>query len=410
MAGARGTMTERRPGVWRLRVVAGYDPRTGNPKQVSRTVKGTKREAQRALAKFVTEVDSDQVAVSASMSLADFLDRWVEHVAASTRSPTTVQGYRYKVKNVVAKLGKVKLSKLTAEQLDKAYAELLNEGLSPVTVHHCHGVLSAALNQAVKWGIVPYAITERASPPPRRTTPKKIPTPETIRGLVTRAEERGQPVLAAAIAIAATTGMRRGELLGLRWTDLDRENGTVTVQRAVKHADGAGWLVGDPKTHQVRAIALDDFTLQVLATHHKRAQESAAQAQVNLLPDGYILTFDPAGQTFMSPDSLTQAFRRLRTRAGVSDITPHTLRHFSASALVAAGEDVRTVSGRLGHADATTTLRVYSHMMPGRDRHAATFLGQLMTGAALGTADKGAPIDAQEPPDAEGPRDFPATG
>ena len=392
MSEARGTMTERQPGVWRLRVVAAYDPRTGNPKQVSRTVKGSKREAQKALAKFVTEVESGNVPVSASMTLADFLDRWLDHVAASACSPTTVQGYRYKIKNIVAKLGEVKLTKLTAEQLDKAYADLLNEGLSAATVHHCHGVLSAALNKAVKWDLVPYAVTDRASPPPRRNAPKKIPTPGTVRDLAASAEERGQPVLAAAIAIAATTGMRRGELLGLRWIDLDRENGTVTVRRAVKHADGPGWLVGDPKTHQVRAIALDDFTLEVLSTHRKRAEEWAAQARVKLASDAYVLTFDPTGQTFMSPDSLTQAFRRLRAREGLTDITPHTLRHFSASVLVAGGEDVLTVSGRLGHADATTTLRVYSHLMPGRDRHAANFLGQLMAGAGLGAADKGAPI------------------
>lgn len=91
-------MTERQPGVWRLRVVAAYNPGTGNPKQVSRTVKGSKREAQKALAKFVTEVEPGNVPVSASMTLADFLDRWLDHVAASACSPTTVQGYRYRSK------------------------------------------------------------------------------------------------------------------------------------------------------------------------------------------------------------------------------------------------------------------------------------------------------------------------
>lgn len=384
----KGTMTERAPRTWRLRVYIGDDPLTGRPRQATRTFKGTKKHASTALAEFVAECANGLAPTVGAPTVSAYLDQWIIHIG-STRSPTTVRGYREKVKRIDAKVGRIRLSKLTARTLDRTYREWLDEGLSPTTVHHLHGVLSAALNQAVKWGIVSQAVTKRTSPPPLRVTPKKIPTPAVIQGLISSAEGKGQPILAAAIALAATTGLRRGELVGLRWNDLDTSAATLHVRRSVKHADGPGWVIGPPKTHQERTIALDAFTLAVLAEHRARIESAAEQALVVVDPDAYILTFDPTGVEPMRPDSLGQAFARLCRSQDVSDVSLHTLRHFSASVLVASGRDVRTVAGRLGHANATTTLRVYAHMVEGRDRDAANFLGELMSASKLAALDKG---------------------
>jgi integrase len=119
-------------------------------------------------------------------------------------------------------------------------------------------------------------------------------------------------------------------------------------------------VVGETKTHAQRRIALDAFSAEVLRRHHDDTWRRAAEACVDLVADGYVFTLDPTGATPMKPDSLGQAFSRLCVREGVSGLSLHTLRHFSASVLVAPGRDVRTIAGRLGHADATTTLRVYS--------------------------------------------------
>jgi integrase len=208
--------------------------------------------------------------------------------------------------------------------------------------------------------------------------PKELPTPHMIQQLISAAEDKGQPILAAAIAIASTTGVRRGELLGLRWGDIDADRATLHVRRAIKHNDGAGWVIGPPKTHQERTIALDSFTMAVLTEHRARVETWARDASTPLDPDGYVLTFDPSASKPMKPDSLGQAFGRLCRAENITGVSLHTLRHFSASMLIAAGRDVRTVAGRLGHADASTTLRVYAHMVEGRDREAADFLGQLM--------------------------------
>ena len=384
----RGTMTERSPGIWRLRVYIGDDPATGAPRQATRTFRGAKRAAQIALAKFVVEVASGRAPVGGSTTLAALLDQWIAHIAP-TRSPTTIRGYKEKARRIDAKLGRVPLAKLTPHTLDRAYREWLEEGLHPTTVHHLHGVISAALNQAEKWGLVTSAVTKRTSPPPLRSQPKKVPTPEVIQRLISAAEDRGQPVLAAAIAVAATTGVRRGELVGLRWSDIDVGARTLTVRRAVKHDDGPGWVVGSPKTHQQRTIALDGFTLAVLGEHRGRVERWAAQATLPLADDAYVLTLDVTGAQPMKPDSLSQAFARLCRASGVEGVSLHTLRHFSASVLLASGRDVRTVAGRLGHADAVTTLRVYSHMIEGRDRDAADFLGELLSARPRAALDKG---------------------
>jgi integrase len=383
----RGTKQERSPGVWRLRVFTGTDPVTGNPRQATRTFRGTKKQAESALADFVHELGGGSVATDSS-TVAEYLDRWLNHIATS-RSPTTVRGYRGKIGRINTKLGGIRLSKLTAQHLDLAYRQWLDEGLHPTSVHHLHGVLSAALNQAVKWRIVPAAVTKQASPPPLRLKPKVIPRPDVVQRLIAGAENRGQPALAGAIAIAATTGARRGELLGTRWTDIDFDAHILHIRRAIKHHDGPGWVIGPTKTHAERRIALDAFSMRVLKAHRKAAEQRAQEAMVVFDPDGYVFTFDPTGTTPMKPDSLGQAFRRLCEKEDVDGVSLHTLRHFSASVLVGSGRDVRTIAGRLGHSDPTTTLRVYAHMIDGRDRDAAEFIGGLLAPKKAAALDKG---------------------
>jgi integrase len=305
------------------------------------------------------------------------------------RSPTTIRDYRDKIKRLKEKLGRILLSKLTAQRLDLVNKAWLDEGLHPTTIHHLHAVLSAAPDQAVKWSVVPYAATKSATPPPLRTRPKATPSPDVIQQLIAGAEERGQPVLVAVIALAATTGARKGSSSALRWSDADLDAAVLYIRRTIKHADGSGWVVGETKTHAQRRIALDAFSAEVLRRHHDDAMCRATNACVDLVADGYVLTFDPTGATPMKPDSLGQAFGRLCIREGVAGVSLHTLQHFSASVLVASGRDVRTIAGRLGHADATTTLRVYSHMIEGRHRDAAEFLGGLPAANKTAALDKG---------------------
>ncbi len=372
----RGTIKEARPGVWRLRVVVGYRS-DGQPRQASRTIRGTRRAAQGELAKFVVDVENANAPLVGAMTLAAYLERWMDHVRAH-RQPDTVRNYAVKCRRFSAELGRVRLDKLRAHQLDEVYRRWMAGGMAPSTVRAYHAVLSAALSQAVKWDLVPRSIAPLATLPTvdgRRLT---VPDVETVRLLI-KESEQSDPVLSAAIMLAALTGCRRGELLGLRWSDVDRARMVLHVERSVKREEeGRALRVGPTKTHQNRRVSLDRVTLAVIDTHLGRAKGWATDALVNLDTDGYILTEDPTGTTPMAPDTMTHRFSRLARRLGLPSLRFHDLRHSVATTLLGAGYDLAIVAGRLGHRDPTITLRVYSHALEERDRQAAVTLGQLM--------------------------------
>lgn len=375
---ARGTKTEIRPGVWRLRAVAGYDPATGTPRQLSRTVRGGARLADKELARFVAEVEAGEVPMGADQTLAAFLDSWLAFVEHQ-RSPTTIRGYRDKVRRWKAALGAKKVSKLTAQDLDRTYARWIEEGAAPATVQHCHRILSTALRQGQRWGLITRCVTDMARPPAsvHRETPDI--DPDTWKAVVLDLKER-EPVTAMAVLLAGITGARRGELCGLRWSDIDPVRGQLTIARSIQHGlDKTQLVVATTKTGRTRRVSLDGRTLELLASYKSQAESWAVAARVELASDGYVLSLDPSGRSPLKPDTITAGFTRAARRVGAK-LRFHDLRHMSASLLICAGTDVLTVAGRLGHADPSTTLRIYAHAFEARDRQAAEVLGALLPG------------------------------
>lgn len=257
--------------------------------------------------------------------------------------------------------------------------------MTPATIKSYHAVLSAALGQAVKWGLVGQSIARLATLPtvePRRMT---VPAVDKVRLLVKEAEDK-DPLLSAAIMLGALTGCRRGELMGLRWSDVDRDRMLLDVARSVKREEvGRTLRVGPTKTHQARRISLDPVMLGVIDTHLRRAQAWAAAAKVALDADGFILTEDPTGLTPLVPDTVTHRFSRLATRLGSPSVRFHDLRHSVASTLLGAGYDLAVVADRLGHRDPGITLRVYAPAPEQRDRQAAITLGALLDPTAIPT-------------------------
>ncbi len=227
---------------------------------------------------------------------------------------------------------------------------------------------------------MPSNIALNATPPKvtQHETPKSDPTE--IRQLVSAAEADEQPILAAAIALAAITAARRGELCGLRWSDVDVETGVIHLRQAVRHGiDKRVLEIGPTKTGRARRITLDTASLQILAAHRARVEGWAHGAGIEVADDGYILSPLPGGHQPMRPDSLTEGFRRLRKKLGLT-LTFHDLRHFTATQLIGAGIDARTVADRLGHADASTTLRIYAGVLDERSGAAARTIGALVAG------------------------------
>ncbi len=185
--------------------------------------------------------------------------------------------------------------------------------------------------------------------------------------------------------LAALTGMRRGELCALRWSDVDFERGELDVSRSVVVVPG-GLAEKGTKTHRFRIVALDDVGMALLLRHRANVEDWAGQAEVVLPEDAFVFSNAVDGSKPFRPDNVTGFFTRVRDSLGLHDVRLHDLRHFTATQLIGAGVDVRTVAGRLGHSDPSVTLRVYSHALEERDRAAADVMGRVLGPTTSGPA------------------------
>jgi integrase len=375
-----GSMRERSDGKWQLRVYAGRDPVSGKDKYVTRTFHGGPRAAPRALSALVTEVQRGRFDRTAA-TVGQLLDKWVAHVEAVGRArPKTAYEYRRKIDGRIRPLlGDIRLDRLAPDTIDAAYGRWLEEGLSPASVHALHAILSAALRQAVRWGWIERTPIDRVIPPSARGREMKVPTPKQLSTLVGTVE-KDDPVLATAIALAALTGCRRSELVALRWSDVDLTKGILRVSRGHTVVDGKT-IVGDTKTSRTRIVALDDVCVSALRARWDYMVDLSERAESPLVKDPYILSYNANGARPVGPDTLTHRFGAL-CRARGWPYRFHDLRHFGATQLIAAGVDIRTVAGRLGHAQTSTTLNIYAHSLPERDREAAAVLGRALMGPA----------------------------
>ncbi len=373
-------MRERRPGVWELIVQLPREPTRVRAGQLSRTVRGTKREAQRALAGLIGEVSAGKV-TSTATPLGELLARWLEHVSEQL-SPTTVREYRRLVRTMIdPDLGTLPLRRVTTQRIDAYYASLTRErGLSPASIRHIHAVLRGALGQAVRWGWISSNAAVSASPPKLRRREITPPPMHSTRALLEAADEHAAE-FGALLRVLVATGARRGEACGLRWSDVDLSASTVTIRRSVASVVG-GTVVKETKTHSARRIAIDASTLQTLVRHRERMEGLARTCGLSFNPDGFVFTSSADGSQPWHPDTISNGFRRLCQRVGLDGVRLHDLRHLHATQLLAAGVPVRTVSGRLGHANAATTLNVYAHFLEASDRQAADVIASLLENPA----------------------------
>lgn len=381
------TPDRRRKDAWKLRVPLGVDVQTGKRRVASRTVTATsKRGATKLLEEFAREVlakDRARTVVTVSV----LLDRWLE-LAARDRSPTTLYTYRgYIRREILPAIGTVPVGEVTAEHLDWLYSALLARGMQPGSIRQVHAIVRRAYKQAIMWQWVTTNPAAMTTPPAVRTAQLRPPSPSVISELIQRARA-DDPQLASLLLFAAVSGARRGEICALRWSHVDLETGTVTISRAT--VDIAGHITEkDTKTHAARLIALPPVVVADLIAQRERVTARAGRFVLESFV--WPAPFDIAGMNPWRPDLVTGAFRRLCREVGVQ-ARFHDLRHAVATQLLAAGVDVRTVSGRLGHAKASTTLDIYSHWVPAADREAANVLGNLLSGATLpAQTDKGQP-------------------
>ncbi|HEX3826452.1 MAG TPA: site-specific integrase [Sporichthyaceae bacterium] len=238
-----------------------------------------------------------------------------------------------------------------------------------------HSILKTSLNRAVRWKWIAVNPISFVDPPPIPPPDPSPPSPEEVATILTEAFK--DPDWGALVWLAMVAGARRGEFSALRWADLDLDRVTLTVGRSIGQIGGRSWEK-DTKTHQRRRISLDAATVQLLDDHRSRCTARCTALGIGLDADAYVFSLDPDNSTPLRPGTITQRYGRMAKALGL-DTHFHALRHYSATELIAAGVDPRTVAGRLGHGGGgATTLRVYSAWVPESDRKAAETIAARM--------------------------------
>lgn len=387
-----GGSIRKRPGrlAWELRVSVGRDPLTKRYRYVSRSFSGPKKEAEAALAQLVVEVASGAGGHSGTdATIKELVERWLD-LKRETLAITTWDGYAGKARHrLIPALGDVPVRKLTVEQIDAFYRSLGRDAkLSASTVRQIHNVLTGSLDQAVRWKWRSDNPARWATLPPQRQADVRPPTPTDVLAVIEAANQE----LATFLRIAAAVGGRRGELGALRWPAVDLEAGELVISSALVESSGRRIYEKDTKTHQSRRVSLDDGTILVLKKWRLLVEGRAKECGMRVLPNSFVFSADVDGSAPRRPIYWTSAWRRVRTKAGIDHaLRLHDLRHFAATRLLDAGIPVRTVSNRLGHARAATTLNVYAHFVPASDRVAADAMGHILDNAEPATIGHASP-------------------
>ncbi len=356
----------------------------GRRRQAKRSFR-TKKEAQAALTELLAAHQSGTFVAPSRTPVREFVGPWLAALENQGRKPTTLNGYRKALDGYfLPRLGDVALQELRASDLDALYADLLRsggrrgQGLSMTTVHHLHAVVNKMLHDAERKGLVIRNVAKLANAPSLTTARSKGPemrvwSPDELARFLTSIEGNRNETM---FRVMAMTGVRRGEVVALRWSDVDLAAHRLTVNQAATVIDGAE-LVAAPKTRRSRrAIDLDPDTVALLQRHRARQREQFLMFGVSATASDRVFT-NEAGEP-IRPNSIGQAFRRLVEAAGVPVIRLHDLRHTHATHLLMAGVNVKVVSERLGHSSVSFTLDTYGHVMPGQQAEAAAAAAALL--------------------------------
>jgi integrase len=371
----KGSIRRRSKDSWELTIDLG---RGASGKRVRKfvSVKGRRADADKQLRNLLAAADKGIPIRVEKILVGQWLDTWMhDYVTAKTRV-RTMERYKGAInKHILPRLGHVELARLTPRDIQALQAELLSVGLSTSSVDLVHNILSGALKYAVRMEVLWRNPCQAVSPPQiirKEVSPPDIPGVQHILEMA-KADEHA---LFPCLHLLAYTGIRRGEALGLRWEDVDLELGVISVAQTLGRANG-GLIFQPPKTNAGRrSIDLDAGTVSVLRAH--QGQQLLRMMSLDRANADHNLVFsNPLGEP-LNPMALTRAFQRLAKRAGITDAKLHDLRHFHASVMLQQNQSPALVSKRLGHASVSTTMDIYSHILPGWQREAADAFAKAM--------------------------------
>jgi integrase len=362
----KGHVYKRAKGSWTIVYDLQMDVVTGKRRQKSQTIKGAKRDAQRALREILISLEQGSYVKPNKITLGELLSQWLREYASMNTTDRTRESYSSIVeRHLIAAIGKISLVDIQAQHIQSYYAKKLSEGradgkggLSARSVVYHHRILSKALDYAVKMGLVVRNVAKVVEPPRvARVTMQTLSSEEVTRFLDVARETDYYVYFATLIY----TGLRRGELLALRWRNLDLDSETLTVVETAYKLGNGEYRIKEPKTAQSRRTVKLPYSLVELFKVYRADQELLRiQLGVTLNADDFVF-IRPDGSP-INPNAVTLAFKRIIKRAGLRAIRIHDLRHTHATLMLKSGEHPKVVSERLGHANIGITLDIYSRL------------------------------------------------
>lgn len=361
-----GSIYKRKDGRWCGQLILGYDLKTGKP--IKKYIYArTREEVAKKLNRLLWQAGNVS---PEKYTLGGWLHTWLELYKKSSLRPTTFERYESIIKNHVPEtLKKLPLEKLYPEHLQRLYLEKQKEGLSGRSVELLHVVLHSALKQAMRLGYVSRNVADYVDRPKKKTKEKRILTQEELHCFLSCANKHR---LYPAFLLLVTTGIRRGEVLGLRWQDLNYEEETIVINQSLTTLNH-GFVIQEPKSESGKRIIP---LLPEVVEELKKWRKKWLEEKISLGPDWpeTDLVFPSEVHTPMYPRNFTRVFYTICQKAGIEGITIHSLRHSFVSYLVAQGVDPRTVKELVGHSSVTLTLDVYARSISASKKEAIEHL------------------------------------
>ena len=377
-ANGEGNIRKRKDGRWEGRYTAGHDPETG--KAIYKNVLGrTQAEAKSKLKAAIEETKSLDVTKTGKYTVGAWMDEWFENYAKIKVRPSSHQTYRGYIENhIKPNIGKIPLEKLTSLELQKFYKKLLNsgridraeskrqpKGLRPKTVRNIHQIIASAMKLAKEQRLIVTEPTEGCALPKLEHREMKTLPIEQLTSSLREAKDSG---VFEMYYVELATGLRRGELLGLKWEDIDFEHGNLRVKRQIARINGEVVEAPLKTKNAYRTLPLAEDTIAVLKEQKKKVGSS------------HWVFPSPTGGP-ISPDSVLHMLHRVLKRAGLPMVRFHDLRHTFATLALQNGVDIKTVSGMLGHFSAGFTLDTYAHVTTATQKEAARTMEKVLTAA-----------------------------
>jgi integrase len=331
-------------------------------------------EASKWLHNTRTQIQDGLTLAGAQTILKDFLEHWLKSYTSSVR-PNTFRSYAGVIQHhIIPALGKIKLKDLRIDQIQNFYIMETENGTSPKMVQYIHSVLRRSLNFAVRWGLLVRNPAIGAIRPKLSRKEMRTLDGDQVRAFLSAAKGTRNEAL---FWVAVSTGLREGEILGLKWSDLDWKTKRLQVKRQVQRLSGGGLVLTEPKSAAgKRMIILSSATVAVLQKHLNSQQDEKMFAMENWQENDFI--FPSTIGTPLDPSNMSRDFKNTLKMAGLPNIRFHDLRHTAATLMLSQGIHPKIVQERLGHSDISLTLNTYSHVLPSLQEDAAEKMDEIL--------------------------------